>query len=603
MKKPLCRIMAVLTVGLVGLAPASAFELDVTAPNDTLAKRIRDASLLVPLQEQAKDAEPASTIDILSAAQAEYRRIISQLYDAGFFGPEISILVDGREAAEISPVAAPAQINTVRINVVPGPRFTFGKVGIGPKSAKAEPVEGFETGERARISVMRAVTASQIDGWRHEGHAKAKVADQQITARHETSTLDAIVTLDPGPRLRLGKLNIDGKSVVPEPRLREIAGWPSGEVFDPDKLNKVQTRLRRTGTFSTAILTEAETPNPDGTLDVTATINDQLPRRYTFGAEYGTDEGLTVEGSWTHRNIFGNAERLLIEGSVGGIGGSNSGDVTDINYLLSARLSRPATFHPDLEAYGLIEFEDVTEEFYEARTGRIEVGGVYFKSDRTEYRFGAALKTARTVDGLGTRNYTIASLPLQAIFDRRDNPLDATSGYYAAIGMEPFLNISGTKSGLLGTVDLRTYRKLGERVVLAARGQIGTVAGPSLENAPADFLFYSGGSGTVRGQPYQSLGVELDDDVTIGGRSFVGLSGEVRVAATSAISVVGFYDAGFIGSKSFYDSASGEWQSGAGAGVRYATGIGPIRVDVGFPVSGPNDSNDFEIYIGIGQAF
>lgn len=601
MKRSTCRLLAVLTVTTLGFGPASAFELDVSSPNENLTERLREASLLNTLQTGAEDAEPPSTIDILSAAQAEYRRLIGLLYDSGFFGPEISILVDGTEAALISPVSAPAQINRVQIFVEPGKRFTFGKVGIGPKSSSAEPVEGFVSGETARVSAMRAATAAQIEGWRQDGHAKAQVADQTITARHPTSTLDAIVTLDPGPRLRLGRLNIDGQSIVPEKRIQEIAGWPSGEVFHPDTLQKVQRRLRRTGTFSTSTLTEAETANADGTLDVTATVNDQLPRRFTFGAEYGTEEGLTLEGGWIHRNIFGNAERLALEASVGGLGGNNS-STTGIDYLFSARLSRPATFATDLEAYGLIEFESVEEEFYEADTGRIEVGGVYFYSDYTEYRFGLAVKTAKTTDDLGTRNYTILSLPLQATFDRRDDPLDATSGYFASFGLEPFLNLSGTENGLLSTADLRTYRKVGERITLAVRGLFGSMAGPTLENAPADMLFYSGGGGTVRGQPYQSLGVELSDDVTIGGRTFVGLSGEVRVATGGNLSVVGFYDAGYIGAESFYDG-SGEWHSGAGAGVRYKTGIGPIRVDVGFPVSGPDDNDGFEVYIGIGQSF
>lgn len=524
------------------------------------------------------------------------------LYDDGYFGPTINILVDGREASTISPVSAPAQINKIEIRVDRGTRFKFGKVSIAPLSNQTELPEEFAPGERARISVLRVATAQQIEGWRQDGNAKAKVADQSITANHNDHTLDASVTLDPGPHLRFGALHIDGNSKVREERLREITGWPSGTVFNPDTMKKVQTRLRRTGTFSTSNLTEAETPNPDDTLDVTATINDQLPRRYTFGAEYGTEEGLSLEASWLHRNVFGGAERLLIDGSVGGLGGNNS-STSGIDYYASARLSRPATYRTDLEAYGLLEFKQVDEEHYDARTGKVEVGGVYFYSDTTEYRFGLGLKTAKTEDDLGTRKYTIVTLPLAAKFDRRDNPLNATSGYYAAFGLEPFMNLSGTKNGVVTTADLRTYRKVGERVTFAVRGLFGSLAGPSNKEAPADMLFYSGGGGTVRGQDYQSLGVRVNDDDTIGGRSFLGLSGEIRVATGGALSVVGFYDAGYIGPESFFDGSSGEWHSGAGAGLRYDTSIGPIRVDVGVPVTGPDDKSGFEVYIGIGQSF
>ena len=68
----------------------------------------------------------------------------------------------------------------------------------------------------------------------------------------------------------------------------------------------------------------------------------------------------------------------------------------------------------------------------------------------------------------------------------------------------------------------------------------------------------------MRGQGYQSLGVNLSEDVTVGGRSFVGLSGELRLATSGKLGIVGFYDAGYIGPESRFDSSSGEWQSGFG---------------------------------------
>ena len=131
---------------------------------------------------------------------------------------------------------------------------------------------------------------------------------------------------------------------------------------------------------------------------------------------------------------------------------------------------------------------------------------------------------------------------------------------------------------------------------------MGSVYGPQLSQAPADYLFYSGGGGTVRGQPYQSLGVSLGGGNVVGGRSFLGLSAEARLKMTDKIGIVGFVDAGYIGAEQFYDG-SGQVHSGAGLGLRYATGIGPIRLDVGVPTSGPATGENFQVYIGIGQSF
>ncbi len=74
---------------------------------------------------------------------------------------------------------------------------------------------------------------------------------------------------------------------------------------------------------------------------------------------------------------------------------------------------------------------------------------------------------------------------------------------------------------------------------------------------------------------------------------------EIRREITERIGVVGFLDAGFVGADSF---GSGEVHSGAGLGLRYSTGFGPIRVDVGAPVTGDTGDGP-QLYIGIGQAF
>ena len=105
----------------------------------------------------------------------------------------------------------------------------------------------------------------------------------------------------------------------------------------------------------------------------------------------------------------------------------------------------------------------------------------------------------------------------------------------------------------------------------------------------------------MRGQPYQSLNVDQGGGAASGGRSFLGLSAELRAKVTDSISLVGFADAGYIGSESVYDG-SGRWHSGAGLGLRYDTSVGPIRLDIAGPLTG-STGEGVQVYIGIGQAF
>jgi translocation and assembly module TamA len=171
------------------------------------------------------------------------------------------------------------------------------------------------------------------------------------------------------------------------------------------------------------------------------------------------------------------------------------------------------------------------------------------------------------------------------------------------MSLTPFARLDQSGAGARIHADLRDYLTLGgaRRFTLAGRAQIGSVAGASREDVPADMLFYSGGAGTVRGQDYQSLGVDLGPGRTIGGRSFFGVSGEFRAMISDSVQAVAFADGGFIGEDAL-GTGSGEWHGGAGLGGRYFTAVGPIRIDLATPLDS-GAGKEFEIYIGIGQAF
>jgi translocation and assembly module TamA len=112
----------------------------------------------------------------------------------------------------------------------------------------------------------------------------------------------------------------------------------------------------------------------------------------------------------------------------------------------------------------------------------------------------------------------------------------------------------------------------------------------------------------VRGQPYQSLGVEVPDPdepgetVTLGATSFVGAQLEARIGITESFGGVAFVDFGAVDEGSFPGGDS-DSHAGVGLGVRYNTFVGPIRLDVATPATGDDAFNAVQLYIGIGQAF
>lgn len=566
------------------------------APED-LRDLLRGASL----SRDAYSTKKTDAQEIFSAARADYSRLLAALYDQGYYGPTISILIDGREAAAIPPMDAPETIRSVAIRVTPGPQFHFGEAQVAPLARKTILPGEFSTGSIARSGLISDAARAGIEGWRDDGHAKARISEQKIIADHRAQALNARVTLDPGPQLTFGQMEMEGYDRLRPKRLAEIAGFPSGERFSPDGLDDVRNRLRRTGIFSSVSLTEAEEIGPNNTLDAHLSVVEDKPRRLGFGAEYSTIDGLNLNGYWMHRNLFGGGERFRVDAEIAQIGAATSG----MDYSLGARLDRPATFTPDTSAFltseiGRTEAEDYTEDYFTSGFGLEHI----FNPRLTGFG-GIAYEWSQVDDDLGQTRFRQVAFPLGATWDDRDNATDATRGYFGDVTLTPFKGLGETGSGARLTGDFRTYRGFGEnnRFVIAGRAQIGAVFGPTLLQTPRNYLFYSGGGGTVRGQPYESLGVSLLKNGTVetGGTRFMAFSGEVRAGVTESIGVVAFYDRGFVSADEFF-SDSGEWHAGAGLGLRYKTAIGPIRLDVATPVEG-NTGEGVQLYIGIGQAF
>lgn len=564
--------------------------------SDDLRSALRGASLLVT----SKQEEQTNAQDLFAAARAEYARLLGALYAEGYYSGTISVLVDGREAAGIAPLDAPRRINKIEVIVQPGPQFQFSRAKIAPLPPKAHSPAEFARDQVARSGAILSATEAGISAWRDVGHAKAAVQDQQISANHANAHLSAEVTLNPGPRLRFGQLTVTGAERMKPARVREIAGLPEGAVFSPAALEQSADRLRRSGVFRSVSLSEADTIRSPDLLDIGATVVEDKLRRYSVGAEVATLEGVNLTGYWLHRNLLGGGERLRIDGSIANIGAQESG----IDYRLGATLDRPATFDPDTTlslGTEIGRIEDVWESYDDAS---LSVGLSHVFSDRLTGSVGVAYEYSKGVDTSRPFLYRNLSLPIGVTWDSRNQATNATKGFYVDAEVKPFYGLGTTDSGARVTLDARGYRGLGkDRLVLAGRLQMGAIYGASLLGTPRDFLFYSGGGGTVRGQPYQSLGINVLrsglDTYQTGGSYFLGTSVEARVKVTDKIGVVGFMDMGRIGIGSFTD---GDWHSGAGLGVRYDTPVGPIRLDIAAPVGGTT-GDGVQFYVGLGQAF
>ncbi len=567
---------------------------------------LRNASALL-----ADESEPASgAAGLIAKARGDYRRLLAALYAEGYYGGSVSIRIAGVEAANLAPDTNLPDPVDVTIAVTAGPLFRFANVSIvnqapptnDPDDQVDLPVmRGFGSGEIARSAVILRAEQLALEAWRQLGYAKAEVVSRDVVADHATNSVDATIVVNPGRHAAFGPIAVSGTRDMNPEFVAQQTGLAIGQEYDPDDVRRAQRRLDRLEVFRSARLEAAESIGADGLLPYDLIVEELPGRRYGLGATYSTVDGLGLEGYHLWRNLFGQAERLRLDARVASIGFPI--DTAQFDYFAGGTFTKPGFYHPDVDLVAAVSAERTIYPTYSETSVAGRLGLTWFFSDELTFNGGANFKRAQFEDVFGTRDFSTAGVYAGVIFDGRDSSVDPTEGLYASANVEPYYDFIYGNTGLRIEAEARTYFGFGEDdpFVLAGRIKGGALVGPALSEIPPDKLFFAGGGGSVRGYGFKSIGVDDGTGTVTGGRYLLEASLEARAKVTEDIGVVGFVDGGYVAADVF--PGIEDLRLGAGLGVRYYTGLGPLRLDVAVPLNKRANDPDYAIYAGIGQAF
>jgi translocation and assembly module TamA len=567
---------------------------------------LRNASALI-----ADESEPASgAAGLIAKARGDYRRLLAALYSEGHYGGVVSIRIGGVEAANLAPDTRLPDPVDVTIAVTVGPLFRFANVNIvnqAPPTADPDdqvdlPVmRGFGSGEIARSAVIVRAEELALEAWRQLGYAKAEIVSRDVVADHATNAVDATIVVNPGRRAAFGPIAVSGTRDMNPEFVAQQTGLAIGQEYDPDDVRRAQRRLDRLEVFRSARLEAAQSIGDDGLLPYDLIVEELPGRRFGLGATYSTIDGLGLEGYHLWRNLFGQAERLRLDARIASIGFPI--DTAQFDYFAGGTFTKPGFYHPDVDLIAAVSAERTIYPTYTETSAAARVGLSWFFSDELTFNGGANFKRARFDDVFGTRDFATAGVYAGVIFDGRDSSVDPTEGLYAAANVEPYYDFIYGNTGLRVEAEARTYFGFGEDdpFIIAGRIKGGALLGPDLNQIPPDKLFFAGGGGSVRGYGFKSIGVDDGTGTVTGGRYLLEASLEARAKVTEDIGVVGFVDGGYVAADVF--PGLEDLRLGAGIGVRYYTGLGPLRLDVAVPLNKRPGDADYAIYAGIGQAF
>jgi translocation and assembly module TamA len=558
--------------------------LGVPAPE--LLELLQSVSDIYTYREQAL---PSIRL-IENRAANDIPQLLEALASWGYFKADVA--VDVRPGSDDTRVV---------FEIFPGPRFLLEEVSI--LDEQGAPSQELPTagdimllpGEAFRAQFVLDARGRLLRVLGNSGHPYPKILDTDVVADHATNTVRVRFRVSPGPMAWFGETQIEGLSRVKEDHTARLLPWEEGELFRQELIEQARLDLIRSGLFTMVDFRTGEIRPDFNRLPMLLRLRERNHRTLRVGLNYTTDFGFGGLLGWEHRNLFGRGEHLETLFAINEL--RQSFDTTflkpfflreDQRLVLRSTLARE-----DSDAFTSQSYRNTAN--IERDLGRRVTAGV-----------GVGIDYLDVEDVFRRDSFVLLYFPLFLTVNTSDDLLDPTRGFTLGTQVTPFVELTGENLQYVryefnGSV---YYEVLdGRRLIVASRGRYGQIIGEDRVNVPATERFYAGGGGSVRGYPYQSLAPLGPFNEPVGGRSVVELSVELRTRFTERLGAAVFLDGG----RSYEEETPDFGQSlfwGAGVGFRYYTVIGPIRLDLAFPLRNRESVDDsFQIYISIGQAF
>ncbi|BFG74226.1 autotransporter assembly complex family protein [Paraburkholderia terrae] len=555
------------------------YEVDVEAEPRSLRKLLEE-HLDISRFAKREDISPEQFDFLVTATPQQVRDLTST---QGYFTPVVRTdvrTIDGKRV--------------VRVSVDPGPRTTISSISLSFRGPVLTEDPEQENKTRFAFSLHEGEPFTQSD-WDDAKDASLKALQSRrylgakisrSEARIDPRTHDAklSVTYDSGPTFTMGQLDVSGTRRYPERIVRNVNPISPGEVYDVQRVTELQRQLQNTPYYaSVAIDVGNDTEKPLET-PVHVKVSEFPYNSVRGGVGYSTDTGAHVQGSYSYLDTFGAAWPFTVAGRLDQI--QQYGQVTLAmppglrGWTNSALVSYTSTNVSDTRIYSLRAGVQRT------RTSQyIDYAySLLYYQDRLDQNTQAPTTSRALVPGWSwTRRNTDDPL-----FPRSGNLIHVEAGFAVK-------GVATDQTFIRGYARGQQYLPVGARDLVLFRAELGGVftSGPS-SGVPASLLFRAGGSNSVRGYAYQSIGNNVGGSI-LPTKYLVTATSEYQHWFNRDWGAAAFFDIGTAtdawGEKVFYP--------GVGLGARWRSPVGPVNIDVAYGTR----NRSVRPYLTLGIAF
>ncbi len=449
---------------------------------------------------------------------------------------------------------------------------------------------GLKIGEPYSETRVRAAADRLTDRYLTLGYPAIRV---RPTLEPAGSDLTVAFVVTEGEQVIVGSVALTGLGRTRAGVVRRQIDLKPGEPLDPRRLARIEQRLLGLGAFSRV----ATSVSSDTPATVTFDLREEAPVILRYDLRYSKEEKWSGIADAESRNLFGTAATLGGRYDRGTDFDEARGSLQipsygfgSFTFLLSKRQ----------ETFSAVGFSGEPVE-NRRRTWGIEIQDKIGLPDHWTLLVGYNRKRVVFTSFIGEFTNHVARISSSLLRDTRDNILDPRRGRLLAFNIEVSPRFIGSDFRFVkGFAQASIARSLNPSLTWAQGYQIGLAQGLSGQDLDCPQLFQLGGPKILRGFALKSVG-PVDPLCGIGGGAAVVLGEELRYRHPSGLGGALFYEAGNAFPR--ISDIDFKLRHVLGAGLRYESPVGLLRLDVGIPLGRRPGESTYRIYFGFGQAF
>ncbi|MDR2795047.1 MAG: BamA/TamA family outer membrane protein, partial [Holosporaceae bacterium] len=552
--------------------------------------------------------KPVSSINVLKERlDNDVMEIYKKIHNDGFYNAEVSY--------KMSP-ASPGRVFVklfVNIKEIFKIKTQVQYLGLNEKLSEKYRNGLAEASEKmiASMAEIKKVVSVAVINLQKDGFFNPNVFEKKVYLDHDNRRAVLKLRIDPGKNVKFSSTKIEAFPGIDQQFIKNRILWQDGETFNIEQLSNTAEALSNYQIFSSIQIEPMIDKVKDDKVPILLSLKEDKKHSIECTLLYSAMRSMNFEKksqmqkslksiiarvAWTNANTFGGAEKLRILLECSPMRSKR------VDYAFAVSLSQPDILcKNNTIEYAASRKQELTNVFFR-KNDKISVMLNYPVASHLFTRAGAVFEDV-SLDGseiffrgdrIGMKKYRSLQLPLEIIYDTTDNMLNPTKGYKitAKLSHIQFLKLAGS----MHTCDLSYVHNIAlnesKRTIFAFNITNRNIFGKNIDDIPIDKRIYAGGIGSVRGFANQ-LATEMVVDADgnphpMGGKSSIEFNAEIRQKITDNIGLVVFFDGAKVLKNNSADAdlriEKRRWFMAVGVGMMYYTDIGPIRIDIGFPL-------------------